>query len=71
MSKKSGTILGIILGILAFVGVVALLCYIFRDKLRLLIGNPDDCDCDNCDGCCDEDDHGYYEVLEAGEAAAE
>ena len=49
MSKKSGTILGIILGILAFIGVVALLCYIFRDKLRLLIGNPDDCDCDNCD----------------------
>ena len=63
MSKKTGTILGVILGIIAFVGVVALLCYIFRDKLRMLIGCGDecceDCDCDDCDEC------GYYEVVDA------
>ncbi|MBQ1272840.1 MAG: hypothetical protein IIY12_05025 [Clostridia bacterium] len=62
MSKKTGTILGVILGIIAFVGVVALLCYIFRDKLRMLIGFKDDCDCDCCD--CDEDDCGYFEVAD-------
>ncbi len=65
MNKKTGTILGIILGIIAFVGVVALLCYIFRDKLRLLCGCADDeCDCGDCN-CCDEDDCGYFEVVES------
>lgn len=65
MNKKTGTILGVILGIVAFVGVVALLCYLFRDKLRLLCGCADGCDCDDCDCCCDEDEHGYYEVVES------
>lgn len=72
MNKKTGTILGVILGIIAFVGVVALLCYIFRDKLRALCGCGCDCDCDcccdddecDCDCCCD-DDHGYFEVVES------
>ncbi len=64
MSKKTGTILGVILGIIAFVGVVALLCYIFRDKLRMLIGNDDDCDCDDCDYDCG-DDQGYFEVVDS------
>ncbi len=63
MSKKTGTILGVILGIIAFVGVVALLCYIFRDKLRMLIGCEDGCDCD-CD-CCDEEECGYFEVVDS------
>ncbi len=63
MSKRTGTILGVILGIIAFVGVVALLCYIFRDKLRALIGCCD-CDCDDCD-CCDDDECGYFEVVES------
>lgn len=74
MSKKTGTILGIILGIIAFVGVVALLCYIFRDKLRLLCGfnhGDCDCDCDDCDCCCDDEDCGYYEVVESCEDCAE
>ena len=62
MNKKTGTILGIILGIIAFIGVVALLCYIFRDKLRMLCNRDDECDCDDCDCCCDEDD--YFEVLD-------
>lgn len=69
MNKKTGTILGVILGIVAFVGVVALLCYIFRDKLRLLCGCASDCDCDcgcdDCDCCCDDDEHGYFEVVES------
>lgn len=75
MNKKTGTILGVILGIITFVGVVALLCYIFRDKLRSLCGcgcdcdcdcccDDDDCDCD-CDCCCGDDDHGYFEVVES------
>lgn len=64
MSKKTGTVLGVILGIIAFVGVVALLCYIFRDKLRLLIGCNDCCDCDDCD-CCDDEECGYFEVVES------
>ena len=61
MNKKTGTILGVILGIITFVGVVALLCYIFRDKLRALCGCGCDCDCDcccdddDCDCCCDDD----------------
>ena len=58
MNKRTGTILGVILGIIAFVGVVALLCYIFRDKLRALIGGCDCCDCDDCD-CCDDE---VYEI---------
>ncbi|MBQ5821456.1 MAG: hypothetical protein IIW31_09505 [Clostridia bacterium] len=62
MNKKTGTILGVILGIITFVGVVALLCYIFRDKLRALCGCG--CDCD-CDCCCGDDDHGYFEVVES------
>lgn len=63
MNKKTGTILGVILGIVAFVGVVALLCYIFRDKLRLLCRcAEDECDCDDCDCCCDDDECGYFEV---------
>ena len=62
MNKKTGTILGVILGIITFVGVVALLCYIFRDKLRSLCGCG--CDCD-CDCCCGDDDHGYFEVVES------
>lgn len=64
MNKRTGTILGVILGIIAFVGVVALLCYIFRDKLRALIGCGDCCDCDDCD-CCDDDECGYFEVVES------
>lgn len=64
MNKKTGTILGIILGVIAFVGVVALLCYIFRDKLRLLCGCADDCCCDDCD--CD-DDCDYFEVADSCE----
>ncbi len=64
MSKKTGTILGVILGVIAFIGVVALLCYIFRDKLRLLIGCNDCCDCDDCD-CCDDEECGYFEVVES------
>ncbi len=64
MSKKSGTVLGIILGVIAFVGVVALLCYIFRDKLRMLIGCGDGCDCDCCDCDCDDDECGYFEVVD-------
>ncbi len=64
MSKKTGTILGVILGIIAFVGVVALLCYIFRDKLRMLINCKDECDCDECDYDCD-DEQGYFEVVES------
>lgn len=70
MSKKTGTILGIILGIIAFVGVVALLCYIFRDKLRMLIGCVDGCDCDDCD-CCDDDECGYFEVAESCDDCAD
>ncbi len=69
MSKKTGTILGVILGIIAFVGVVALLCYIFRDKLRMLIGCGEDCDCDDCDCCCDDDECGYFEVVDSCEDA--
>ena len=63
MNKKTGTILAVILGILAFIGAVAVLCYIFRDKIRGLCRCGDDCDCD-CDCCCDDDDHGYFEVVE-------
>ena len=67
MSKKTGTILGVILGIIAFIGVVALLCYIFRDKLRMLIGCGEGCECEDC-GDCDCDDCGYYEVIDEGDA---
>ena len=71
MNKKTGTILGIIRGIIAFIGVVALLCYLFRDKLRALCGCDDecDCDCDDCDCCCGDDDS-YYEVVDACDCAA-
>ena len=61
MNKKTGTILGIILGVIAFIGVVALLCYIFRDKLRMLCNRDCECDCDDCD-CCDDD---YYELMDS------
>ena len=59
MKKKSGTILAVVLGVLAFIGALAVVAYVFRDKLRALCPCRDE-DCD-CDDCCDPD---YFEICD-------
>ena len=71
MKKNSGTILAVVLGVLAFIGALAVVAYFFRDKLRAICGCHDEdedyCDPDYFEFCDDEADEEAEEEADAEE----
>ena len=65
-NNKKSTVLGVVIGVLAFLGAVSVVVFLFRDKISAMFHRNDDCDCDCCD-CCDDDDCGYFEVVNGDE----